>query len=127
VIQAALRLAIIAGVTPGEPVARPGPGREKEGVKRETMWGVQREAVVRGGGEEEEESLFRADAVNEEEEEEEEEEGSLFKGPRARPRYPGVGDETRRTTLLRETHRERVWFIERYRRGHLQNQTRGSR
>ena len=25
-------------------------------------------------------------------------------GPRARPRYPGVGDETRRTTFLRETH-----------------------
>ena len=41
--------------------------------------------------EEEEEGLFRANAVNEEDPE--------------RPRYPGVGDETRRTTtLLRETH-----------------------
>ena len=41
--------------------------------------------------EEEEEGLFKANAVNEEDPE--------------RPRYPGVGDETRRTTtLLRETH-----------------------
>jgi len=40
---------------------------------------------------EEEESLFKADAVNEEE-------------PRARPRYPGVEDEFRRATFLRETH-----------------------
>ena len=40
--------------------------------------------------EEEEESLFKADAVNEEDP--------------ARPRYPGVEDEFRRATFLRETH-----------------------
>ena len=40
--------------------------------------------------EEEEESLFKADAVR----------GGL----RARPRYPGVGDGTRRTTFPRATH-----------------------
>ena len=42
--------------------------------------------------EEEEESLFRADAVK------------LRGGLRARPRYPGVGDGTRRTTFPRATH-----------------------
>ena len=46
---------------------------------------------------EEEESLFKADAVNEEE-------------PRARPRYPGVEDEFRRATFLRETHAYPSWL-----------------